>query len=426
MRALNLSKNDIYSLNHYSVLASYFPSLSNLCLSENRITYVNELDSLTGLASLEELILKGNPLAPRTIWPLKELELYYDKLLKKFKGLRILDSVSLATYRMAPLPVPIRPSFFDTPDTQRLSLAYLEKYFQALDAASRNMHHLEAFYHESAKFSMTNTFFAKGSDRSSAAFASALAIEYARVNGHSPAMLGSGAPAPIVTLNGSPAIASYMVTLPSTRHDYASVLMDGWQSCPGQATDSGLPEIYILLSGSFMVAEGVGREYLRSLTLVPPSGPESKSTLAGLPASIYQDQWFILLPHEEGVGVGATTSSTAAPAEVPEFANLTPVKKVIAKEFSVSTGLTPSFTLQCLEQNKWVVEDAYKAYRILKVRIERCMTCLIDRSSSFFVCFRVKANFQARLLYDFDVAVLLFSCDKRNTERMGNRESERE
>lgn len=317
--------------------------------------------------SLEELILKGNSFAPSTIWPLKELEAYYDKMLKKFKSLKILDGVTLTAYRMFPLPVPIRPSFFDSPETRSLSLAYLEKYFQAFDAATRNMHHLEAFYHESAKFSMTNTFFAKGTERNSAALASALAIEYTRVNGRSLSTLGAGAPIPIVTLNGSPAVASYIVSLPSTRHDYGSVLVDGWQSCAGQTTDSGLPEIYIFFSGTFMVSEGVSREYLRSLTLVPPAGPESKSTLAGLPASIYHDQWFILLPEEEGSGQAAT--STRIPAEAPEFANLTAVKKVIAKEFSISTGLTPPFTIQCLEQNKWVVEDAYKAYRILKVTI---------------------------------------------------------
>jgi len=354
------------------MMASYFPSLSNLCLSDNRIAYFNELSSLAGLASLEELIVRGNSLAPSAIWPLRELEIYFDKMSKKFKSLKILDGIALAAYRAFPTPVPVRPSFFDSPETRNLSLAYMEKYFQAFDAANRNQHHLEVFYHEHAKFSMTNTLFAKGSDGSSAALASALAIEYVRVNGLSLAALGSGAPAPIVALSGSPAIASYIVNLPGTRHDYASVLVDGWQSRPDQTTDSGLPEIYVLFSGTFMVSEGISREYLRSLTLVPPSGAESRSTLAALPALIYHDQWYILLA-EEPAGQAATATVTAesqAPAEPLEFASLTAIKKAVAKEFSISTGLTPPFTVQCLEQNKWVVEDAYKAYKILKVGLD--------------------------------------------------------
>lgn len=136
MRALNLAKNDIVNFKNFHGCKHWFSQLKNLSIENNRIARLADIQPLSELSNLEELILKNNTCACEGPFPLNLLFTYFRETCKRFPQLNFLDRVQLSNYLWFLKPssqfsdpnlLTPRPSFFDKPETQQLVSSILQK-----------------------------------------------------------------------------------------------------------------------------------------------------------------------------------------------------------------------------------------------------------------------------------------------------------
>jgi nuclear RNA export factor len=184
--SVNLEGNKLKDVSGVSTLAQTFPKLKNLSLANNEIRRYNNLDAWAGknkLASLQELILTGNPLREDEMAKNRAVE-YRSEVTKRFPGLKMLDmepiaagisfdvdspdEPSKASSSRTPLPVSVIPSFYESDSVQAAAMDFLGKFFPAFD---QDRAQLEPVYAENAVFSMSSNLLAP-KKKSTGAFAS--------------------------------------------------------------------------------------------------------------------------------------------------------------------------------------------------------------------------------------------------------------
>jgi hypothetical protein len=174
-------------------------------------------------------------------------------------------------------------------------------------------------------------------------------------------------------------IGLFMGQYPATRHILESFVVKCWQSMeplsslnlPSTKAGETIPTLSILLAGKFHEMSAISddiqeREFLRLFMLVP-STPNSAGQLAGWPVRILMDRLYIITTAQHSAQSPLKNLPLLfTPAELEALNVLSDTKRQLVESFSRSTNLTISFALECLSQNHWVLEDAQKAFQILK------------------------------------------------------------
>eukprot|EP00668_Euglena_longa_P003171 GGOE01003704.1.p1 GENE.GGOE01003704.1~~GGOE01003704.1.p1 ORF type:complete len:527 (-),score=90.59 GGOE01003704.1:1227-2579(-) len=127
LNSLNLSANGIYTLRHLTqALTHHDVRIQNLCLSDNRIKDLSEIDELLDL-KLREVLLAGNPVAGLG-------DKYHRYVVKKLRSIELLDSVSVQDWRKELLPTLPEPRDSSlTEENANLVFQMCRLYFSAVD-----------------------------------------------------------------------------------------------------------------------------------------------------------------------------------------------------------------------------------------------------------------------------------------------------
>eukprot|EP01012_Entosiphon_sulcatum_P008153 TRINITY_DN1431_c0_g1_i1.p1 TRINITY_DN1431_c0_g1~~TRINITY_DN1431_c0_g1_i1.p1 ORF type:complete len:458 (+),score=66.98 TRINITY_DN1431_c0_g1_i1:403-1776(+) len=128
LESINLAGNKIYTLKHFcSAIQSHQIPLQNLCLSNNAIKDLVEVDNLVE-CRLREVMLDGNPIASKG-------DEYHRYVVKKLKSIQLLDTVDVRSWRKDLLPkLPdTRDSFSMVPEQGHLVIEFCRRFFGCID-----------------------------------------------------------------------------------------------------------------------------------------------------------------------------------------------------------------------------------------------------------------------------------------------------
>jgi len=153
---IDLSENDIETLAAFRCLPRCAPHVKHLSLSSNQISSLSDLDYLTGLRELVELILTGNPVTTGL-----DRCLYHHEVRERFVNLKLLDSLPLQPPIKFNLPSsvsstvlpPVKASFFDSTQNQTTCTSFVTKYFALFDTDERQK--LYSVYTPNSCFSLS-------------------------------------------------------------------------------------------------------------------------------------------------------------------------------------------------------------------------------------------------------------------------------
>ncbi|KAJ1524429.1 hypothetical protein ONE63_010927 [Megalurothrips usitatus] len=152
LHALDLSYNQIYSLDGMKSLVSKLSNLRILHLAKNQLDHIKCLDALKGL-SIEELLMDANPLCGKYA----DEGAYVTDVRKRLPKLLKLDNRDLPPpilfdVETAQLP-PSRGSYLCAEEGKDIVRQFLEQYYAIYDSPNREP--LRDAYHENAKLSMS-------------------------------------------------------------------------------------------------------------------------------------------------------------------------------------------------------------------------------------------------------------------------------
>ncbi|KAG0277561.1 nuclear mRNA export, poly(A)+RNA binding protein [Linnemannia exigua] len=400
VKTISLASNRLRSMQPISAITQFFPKLQNLSLQDNNITYLKDLEYISGpkkLTDLRELILLGNPLRDRAIEKSKDDFSYRSDVTKLFPSLTMLDQTPVVATKIsfglddiavvekdkAALPVPIKGNFYDSPGTQAMVQEFLSSFFNLYD---NNRTALEAMYDSSATFSYV-------AELSLSNFQRLKGLKGDRWDNY---VKGSRSLSRVKELDertkrihvGNTAIVNQgILTLPQTKHhldDASKVCVDAWQ------TGGLLPAIciYIMVHGEFEEVNSsqhasrrpIVKSFDRSF-IIAPAPPNSQASLHGWKCIIISDQLIVRhyngskawepesdpsapTPVAVGLSAGIAPNGAAAaaapgvqgvqpdPLQTP-MAGITPDQHAMAQELQRQTGLNYPYAVQCLSAVAW-------------------------------------------------------------------------
>ncbi|KTW30290.1 hypothetical protein T552_00765 [Pneumocystis carinii B80] len=370
--SVNLSSNKISSLINISTLAQTYPNLKNLNLADNLLKHYKDLDIWSHkdkLPNLQELILIGNEIRENEIKKGNEIN-YRSEIVKRFSNLKLLDMIpvtqtiqfdikdsSVNDSEKTTLPKEICGSFFESDLTKNTVMAFLEKYFSLYDNDRLNA---VSLYNQDALFSISvNTVAPRKREPGVFSYSSSQFSEYISMSRNLTRL--SSLDARISKLNiGHADISRAFSTLPKTRHNFTDsnlYCVDAWSLKGILSTDSdpnGLVGIQIILHGIFFELGGrreVKKSYDRTFIIGPDNGN----------ITIRSDM-LIIRPY------GGNNSFCTNKQNETLSSNNTheEQKQFMLNEISKKTGLNQKFSLMCLEQNQWNMEQAMNNFNILK------------------------------------------------------------
>ncbi|EMR10773.1 hypothetical protein PNEG_00921 [Pneumocystis murina B123] len=369
---VNLSSNKITSLINVSSLAQTYPNLKNLNLANNLLKYYKDFDIWSHkdkLPNLQELILIGNEIRENEIKKGNEI-IYRSEIIKRFPNLKLLDMVPVAqtiqfdikdssinNFGKTILPKKICGSFFESDLTKNTVMAFLEKYFSLYDNDRLNT---VSLYNQNALFSISvNTVAPRKREPGVFSYSSSQFSEYISMSRN--LMRLSSLDARVAKLNiGHADISRAFSALPKTRHNFSDsnlYCVDAWPLKGVLSTDldpNGLVGIQIILHGIFFELKGkreTKKSYDRTFIIGPDNGNITIRSDMLIIRPYGGNNSFCINKQDE------TLSSNNTYEEQKQF---------MLNEISKKTGLNQKFSLMCLEQNQWNMEQAMNNFNILK------------------------------------------------------------
>ncbi|QSL64631.1 hypothetical protein MERGE_001932 [Pneumocystis wakefieldiae] len=400
--SVNLSSNKITSLINISTLAQTYPNLKNLNLANNLLKYYKDLDVWSHkdkLPNLQELILIGNEIRENEIKKGNEIN-YRSEIIKRFPNLKMLDMVpvtqtiqfdikdsSINDFGKTILPKKICGSFFESDLIKNTVMAFLEKYFSLYDNDRLNA---VSLYDQNALFSISiNTIAPRKREPGIFSYSSSQFSEYISMSRN--LMRLSSLDARVAKLNiGYADISRAFSSLPKTRHNFADsslYCVDAWPLKGVLSTDldpNGLVGIQIILHGIFFELGGrkeIKKSYDRTFIIGPHNGN----------ITIRSDM-LVIRPY------GGSNSFCIDKQDETLSSNNTyeEQKQFMLNEISKKTGLNQKFSLMCLEQNQWNMEQAMNNFNILN---EKAFSVFLFISTFYMVIIFFSSKF-APLIHD--------------------------
>ncbi|KAF9144412.1 nuclear mRNA export, poly(A)+RNA binding protein [Mortierella sp. GBA39] len=399
---ISLASNKLRSMQPISSITQFFPKLLNLSLKNNDITYMKDLEYISGpkkLTNLRELILLDNPIRDRAIEKNKDDFSYRSDITKMFPSLQVLDQMPVTSSKIsfglgdlvvaekntATLPVPIKGNFYDSPGTQAMAEEFLSSFFNLYDT---NRSALEAMYDSSATFSyvadmtISNLQRLKGlrGDRWDSYVDGSRSLSRVKELDERTKRIHVG---------NTDIVKEGILKLPKTKHqlnDASKVCVDAWQ------TGGLLPAIciYIMVHGEYEESYGsrsIVKSFDRSF-IIAPAPPNSQASLHGWKCIIISDQLIVrhyngpkawepeadpnapkpvALGPQAGVATGGATPGAVSPGTAPApavqgvqpdpqqtpMAGITAEQHAMAQELQRQTGLNYPYAVQCLAAVAW-------------------------------------------------------------------------
>ncbi|KAJ3867011.1 hypothetical protein EV359DRAFT_35403 [Lentinula novae-zelandiae] len=422
VQSLNLAKNRL-SGQHLSLLSHYLPGLVNLSLQDNDLKTYRDLDAISGrkdkLVGLKELLLAGNPLREEMIK--KDAEQFKNEVSRRFPSLMTLDGQTIAQISFdvfqepnklstgvqkpssTTFPVEMSGSLIVGVDGALLS-NFLVRFFSAYDSQRAA---LKDVYDSTATFSYScNTSIPER--------ARILALHHKLPNqrklewgpwldqgntGSRNLMRLAHSHEKQVQrlLIGGEAIAAYVSTLPSTKHDISGPAEKFCVDCFPVA-QGGMMGLLVMVHGEFteLPAEGL-RSFDRTFVLIPaPEASRAKSS--GWDVVIISDQWtiraysspdawkpgpMVVQPDPAAVrqknGPSGNDSNSDKGQTIPllsteqqnALGQIPEPQRSMVLHISVRTGLNVQYSVDCLTNNGWDVEKAFANFEQVKGTLAR-------------------------------------------------------
>uniref|UniRef100_A0A8C5H5V7 Nuclear RNA export factor 1-like n=1 Tax=Gouania willdenowi TaxID=441366 RepID=A0A8C5H5V7_GOUWI len=343
LTSLNLSHNCIQRLDELSELVTKVPHLKALNLSHNDLKSEHELDKLKGL-KLVELWLVRNPLCDL----FKDPSSYVSAVCQKFPQLLKLDgndlppNIGFDVETPTTLP-PCKGSCFGSDDAKVYIQHFLQQYYSVYDSGDRQP--LLGAYHDEALFSLTTPYNVQNPSMSSLR-------EYFKDSRNLKRTKDSTMRFRLLKhrrLN----VVALLNELPKTQHDISSFTVD----VNAYTVSSRL--ICHTLSYIIFVIDDKSKESIKAFSRVFITVPAVDSGL-----SIINDQLFIRMATTEQISRAfVAPASTPSSSPVP---TLTAPQREMLSTFSLKSGMNLEWSLKCLQDNKWDLNQAAQIFTQLK------------------------------------------------------------
>ncbi|KAA1080782.1 nuclear mRNA export, poly(A)+RNA binding protein [Puccinia graminis f. sp. tritici] len=352
VRSISLAENQLQSLQPMSIssLVATFPELANLSLAGNRLGSFFDLNALSpttgrggimngcssGLTSLRELILTGNPLRTHAEKDGQTgLQNYLFEVVRRFPSLEVLDGEAIdpamkatiaATVAAAPnrsqsmveedmmpkqldtlppqppLPMSIQPAFMNDSSTSTFVAAFCLQFFNAFDHDRAS---LMDVYATQSSFSLCASPYiparAKmaGLTRNSPDMPAQQVPswnEYIAISRNNARLKGPKLSERLA--NGPAEIVNFMKQIPGTKHpingseDGTKFVVDSWQmgGLVNENVSVGGSVIYVSIHGQFQELPSLTVRSFDRNFLLGAAGPASAAALKGWPCVILTDQ----------------------------------------------------------------------------------------------------------------------------------------
>ncbi|XP_053696649.1 nuclear RNA export factor 1 isoform X1 [Sabethes cyaneus] len=352
LEALNLNNNKLHMLDHFKQMATKIPTLKILYMANNKIPYVNSLDSLKAL-NLIEINLDGNPLKDR----IKDQTVYVSEVRKRLPKVIKLDNIDL--------PPPI--GFDVADDDSKLPSAkasflcdtagadivrqFLEQYFIIYDSDNRQP--LLDAYHEHAMISMT-------------VFNNPSQGSQQRLQNYLPHNRNLSFKRDLETRcrflkMGRLPVVSFLSELPPTKHDPQSFVVDLTLFTPQL--------ILLTVTGVFKerklaVINEPYRSFQRSLVIVPSGGGfciRNEMIHINNTTRIQDEKAFKEIPL--AAAVPAVPAAVVAPVPaVPVGGPDDNTKLQMVQTMAAHSNMNLEWSRKCLEETNWDFERAGFAF----------------------------------------------------------------
>ncbi|KAK4698096.1 nuclear RNA export factor, partial [Lecanoromycetidae sp. Uapishka_2] len=385
--SVSLANNALPNVTSVTTLAQTFPAIKNLDLSNNNLKALAALDSWRWkFRKLDHLVLTGNPLET-------EVPSYKDDMLKWFPSLTALNTiqirspedVKLAANGKLPIPI-LGPSFRDEAS---ISENFVKQFFAAYDLDRAAL--VNGYYDAQSTFSLSiNTSAPRApelTDQKIPSWDSYIkrSRNLTKVT-HLPARVSR-------IYTGTEVIRDAFTTLPATRHPDLMGEPQKWciecHAIPGLPDPSGqsvsgVGGLIVMVHGQFAeinVSTGesnVTRSFDRTFVLGPGGG------IGGIRVACDTLVLRSYGGHEawQPEVVDMPTTQSVQPQVgyqipvPPGFAVVGPgktgeqvQKEVLAVELSKGTGMTLEYSHMCLEQSKFDLEAATRAFEQAKPQL---------------------------------------------------------
>ncbi|KAL1922051.1 uncharacterized protein VTP21DRAFT_10693 [Calcarisporiella thermophila] len=396
IETISLASNKLRNVQSISTIAQFLPQIKNLSLENNNISRYIDLEALSGnqkLPNLRELVLLGNPLRQNEIQKSGDDVTYRSEITRRFPSLKMLDGqqvlpsiqfdfgeTEFASDGKVTLPETVKGNFFDSDGTRIAIQDFLTKFFNLYDT---NRAMLMDLYDPNGLFSHSvNTTIPQTGKRYSGR------VEWgAYVSGSRNLTRIKDTTRRMGNVHiGSVDIARAIGQLPSTVHDLSDpskFCIDSFQI--QSVGGAGGPVIFLVLHGEFTEPAPPGtkqppvsRSFDRTF-VIAPAHPGSKAQQAGWPYVIISDLLVVRFhvgntawqPETE---TAPASGASAPPAQPPQSSGAEPARMVglndaqhaQALELSRQTGLNYHFSVQCLSENGWDMQQALTIFHQLK------------------------------------------------------------
>lgn len=365
LHALDLSHNNIYSLEGVKAQVSKLSHLRILHLANNQLEDVHKLNPLKGLA-VEELLITSNPLCAKYT----DKGAYVTDIRKRLRKLLKLDELDLPPpilfdEEIAQLP-PSKASYMCAEEGKDIARQFLEQFYAIYDSPNREP--LRDAYHESAMLSMSCHVNPQILRNESGSRDQIKLNAYQSCSRNLKKVPDSERRMRFL-MSGHAEIMKFLCSLPSSQHDPHSFAVDLLLYTPQL--------IQLCLCGVFRET-GVSsntpvRAFSRSIIIVP------------------QGQGFCIVNETLNITNATSAQSDAAfktslapvapvPAVPAPIVPLMPVpvspsvgapgqdvaKLQMVEHVSRVSGMNLFFSEECLKQNNWNVDNALHAFQLLQ------------------------------------------------------------
>jgi nuclear RNA export factor len=409
VRTISLANNNLQTTHVITTIAHYLPNIANLSLENNNLRTWKDLDSISQLSDrkdkllkLRELILIGNPI--RDIeYQNNRVDTYRNHIMRRFPTLEMLDKEPVTKISFdAPqtphpvgssdsrstakdFPAPMQPPLIAGVDGSIIT-SFFARFFPLFDT-QRAM--LSNVYNEFATFSFQ-------ANTSIPARAKIQGFQYSKEMPNQRHLewspwLGAGSRnlsrvAGVVDKVlksihvGRENALSAMSSLPQTKHDIVGAAekfcIDAWP-----VTHEDRTTLFLSVHGQLIeVPVGGVRSFDRSFILIPaPEGSRAKAN--GWDVEILSDQLVIRAysSHEAwspGFLLVQAAPSSNQPASLPDTirrqleAIPEPQRSLVA-QICTLTRLNVQFAVDCLQNNRWDVDQAVANFEQVKGTLGR-------------------------------------------------------
>ncbi|KAK3927135.1 Nuclear RNA export factor 1 [Frankliniella fusca] len=360
LHALDLSHNQIYSLEGVKTLVSKLSNLRILHLASNQLDKISGLDALKGLG-VEELLMTANPVCGKY----SDQGAYVTDVRKRLPKLLKLDSVELPPpilfdVETVQLP-PTRGSYLCAEEGKEIARQFLEQYYALYDGANREP--LRDAYHASAMLSMScnyPSYHSQGSGNKE----KAMLNSYKANNRNLKQVMDLDRRVRLL-MCGHEEIMKHLCSLPASQHDPHSFAVDLLLFTPQL--------IQLCVCGVFRETRGAAhlplRAFSRSLIIVP------------------QGQGFCIVNETITITNATNAQSNAAfktslvpvapaPSVSAPVVPLVPVpvspvgvsnqdieaKRQMVQHVATTTGMNLVWSEKCLLESNWNLEQALFAF----------------------------------------------------------------